>query len=83
MAKRINCTPEDVEKIVSILEFWGEYDVKRDEPVILEDDGFVKWTTISVASYPLQDVISEGFCFSIGASTAKSGYIHIYFSRWE
>ena len=83
MAKRINCTPEDVEKIVSILEFWGEYNVKRDDPVILEDDGFIRWITIAIASYPLQDIISEGFCFSISASTTKSGFINIFFSRWE
>jgi hypothetical protein len=83
MVKRIKCTKEDVELIVSIMEFWGEYSKENSDPVILEDDGFIVWTTVVLGSNVLQDLFSEGFRFSISASIVKSGFIRITFSRWE
>ena len=83
MCKRIKCTNEDVAQIVAISKFWGEYSVKNSDPVILEDDGYIKWTTISIGSNVLQELYNEGFRFSIGASGMRSGFITIYFSRWE
>lgn len=83
MCKRINCTIEDVAQIVAISKFWGEYSVKTSDPVILEDNGFIKWTTICIGSSVLQEFCAEGFRFSIGASETRSGFITIYFSRWE
>lgn len=83
MVKRIKCTEEDVKLIVSILEFWGEYSVRKDDPIILEDDGYITWNTISTGSNVLGGLISEGFSFFIDASLIKGGFIKITFSRWE
>ena len=83
MCKRIKCTDEDVAQIVAILEFWGEYNVKNSDPVILEDDGFIRWNTIAIGSDVLQALYSEGFRFSVSASVRKSGFTTILFSRWE
>lgn len=83
MCKRIKCTDEDVAQIVAILEFWGEYSVKNSYPVILDDDGYVKWDTISIGSNVLQALYSEGFRFSVYASYTRSGFVTIMLSRWE
>ena len=83
MVKRIYCTEEDVELIVSILEFWEAYNVERDGPVTLGNDGYITFVTISMGSVPIQEILSEGFSFSISASIVKSGYIKFTFSRWE
>lgn len=83
MYKRVQCTDEDVAQIVAILEFWGEYNVKNSDPVILENDGYVKWDSVAIGSNALQNLCSEGYRFSISASIMRSGFITILFSRWE
>lgn len=83
MVKRIYCTEEDVTLIVSILELFGEYDASQNDPIILLDDGYIEWNTISIGSTALGSLISEGFVFYIDASLIKRGFIDITFSRWE